>query len=846
MDHNFEHLPLPLVLSGKPKLRGGVHPSNRTNQNRANRTIHGGNLKRRSSELSQFWKERQQSRADAHLPHFEIGIPILLEIDPNSDLSFLKGLGFEIISENPSGYIIVATEDVDMSILNQKVDNFIANINTRCNTPARVYALCEDADRVSRVLSESLLRKWMDLNPEEEICVDIGVSCTGGQELPDKPDYTNGESEDHYAQRLARWKTRYQDAYIKWDEVKSKRESILEEFVAAYEGEISTFIDGSVNLTVLPDSFTARIRISGKGLKDIVLNFPYIFEVCEVETINCPQSCESHDADNVDVQIIAPLEDAPKICVIDSGIQEEHRYIAPAILSDSSKSYLPNTPSVADEVSIGGHGTRVAGAVLYPTEIPSQGDIRLSAWIRNVRVLDANNEMPEDVMPPKLIEDIVHTYRLGALAPSKIFNQSIGSKLPCELKHMSAWAAAIDAQCYENDVLFVQAAGNVDTDTIAAYIQAGYPYPDYLERELCRICDPGQSLQALTVGSVALSDYQTEDTEALGGKDHISAFSRSGPGIWDVVKPDVVEYGGTMVVPKEGHLTFTTPKEVCPELVRKSPVGPAYSKDQVGTSFAAPKVTSIAAKIEYLYPEAPALLYRALVAHSARWPEWVKNDSTKYVEALRRMGYGIPDATRATRNDEFRITLLTEELREIGEGEAHVYRIPIPEELSSVGEENDILIEVTLSYAAKPRRTRRSVKRYLSTWVDWCCSRSGESFETFSRRIYETGRSTNDDGNFIWTIGDATNHGQVDNFSNKNGTLQKDWTIIKSNELSDAFCIAVRGHKGWGSLFKAKYSLVVSFKAIEQNVPIYEPIRTAMEVEIENSEIELELSSNEE
>ena len=128
MDHNFEHLPLPLVLSGKPKLRGGVHPSNRTNQNRANRTIHGGNLKRRSSELSQFWKERQQSRADAHLPHFEIGIPILLEIDPNSDLSFLKGLGFEIISENPSGYIIVATEDVDMSILNQKVDNFIANM----------------------------------------------------------------------------------------------------------------------------------------------------------------------------------------------------------------------------------------------------------------------------------------------------------------------------------------------------------------------------------------------------------------------------------------------------------------------------------------------------------------------------------------------------------------------------------------------------------------------------------------------------------------------------------------------------------------------------------------------
>lgn len=58
-----------------------------------------------------------------------------------------------------------------------------------------------------------------------------------------------------------------------------------------------------------------------------------------------------------------------------------------------------------------------------------------------------------------------------------------------------------------------------------------------------------------------------------------------------------------------------------------------------------------------------------------------------YTEALRSMGYGIPDTERATRNDEYRVTLLTEQIREIGDGEAHVYRIPIPEELSSVGED---------------------------------------------------------------------------------------------------------------------------------------------------------------
>ena len=71
--------------------------------------------------------------------------------------------------------------------------------------------------------------------------------------------------------------------------------------------------------------------------------------------------------------------------------------------------------------------------------------------------------------------------------------------------------------------------------------------------------------------------------------------------------------------------------------------------------------------------------------------------------------------------------------------------------------------------------------------------------------------------------------------------LQKDWCIIKSNQLSDAFCIAVRGHKGWGGLFKAKYSLAVSFEAINQDIPIYEPIRTEIELAIENGEIEVEM-----
>ena len=181
---------------------------------------------------------------------------------------------------------------------------------------------------------------------------------------------------------------------------------------------------------------------------------------------------------------------------------------------------------------------------------------------------------------------------------------------------------------------------------------------------------------------------------------------------------------------------------------------------------------------------------------------------------------------------------------ELGDNEAHVFQIPIPEEISSVGEDYDILVEVTLSYAANPRRTRRYVKGYLSTWLDWCCSRIGERAETFASRIFTTGAIIDDNGDFNWVLGDAVNRGAAEGYSRKNGTLQKDWCIVKSNQLSDAFCIAVRGHKGWGGVFKAKYSLVVSLEAINKDIQIYEPIRNEIESVIESREIEVVMQEN--
>lgn len=654
-NRDFSHLPLPFLYRGKPKLRGFNSPSERTNRNRNNRAHHGEYLKRRSSELSQFWKERRINRLEEDLPEIQVGIPILLEIEPSSNIEFLRGLGFEIVCEIEDGFIIVASEDIDLTRFNQKANEFIQNISLRCNTPAKVYALCEDSDRLKRILSDDLYSKWATISADSTYFIDIGISCCGNIQLPDRPSRTKQETDEHYAKREQKWEENFNEAYLEWDELKMEREEALQSFVNAYHGEIMEMSDGTSEVCDLPDSFSARLKISGKCLLDLVMNFPYIFEVSESEEINIgvPVSNCTDLAENVN--IVPPSESAPIVCVIDSGIQEQHKYLSAAIISEESVSLIPDNPSPSDQVGGGGHGTRVAGAVLYPDTIPTSGNYQLPCWIRNFRILDEHNGMPQEVYPPKAISKAVEVYYKDNPMPTRIYNHSIGSRKPCAMKHMTPWAAEIDSQSYNNDVLYIQAAGNVYSDVIGAYWQAGYPYPLYLERELCRISDPAQSLQALTVGSVSDSDFETEDIVALGKSGSVSSFSRSGPGIWDVLKPEVVEYGGTHAYNKGSNPPIlSTPPEVCPELIRKSPQGPAFARDAIGTSFAAPKVTYIATQIEKSLPEAPALLYRALIAQSARWPQKA-NDLTKEdcVSMLRHIGYGIPDVHRATSNDEY-------------------------------------------------------------------------------------------------------------------------------------------------------------------------------------------------
>ena len=215
--------------------------------------------------------------------------------------------------------------------------------------------------------------------------------------------------------------------------------------------------------------------------------------------------------------------------------------------------------------------------------------------------------------------------------------------------------------------------------------------------------------------------------------------------------------------------------------------------------------------------------------------------------AIRFIGYGVPSEERATTNSDYRTTLITDGETAIRARECHVYQVPVPAALRAQADEFDVRVDVSLSYVAEPRRTRRNLRRYLSTWVDWKSSKLGEGIDTFRLRAMKD-EAAEDAAPlpgqvFPWALHESATWGLVRDTKRSSGTLQKDWAVVKSNMLPEQFCIAVVGHQGWSRDpdSAARYSLAVTFEVLGQEIPIYEPIRTAvLELQVQLGAVEVE------
>ncbi len=817
----FPHLQFLQKVSGKPRLHGGGTPNPHSEQNKQNKSGHSGYLSSKTSQLKDRWYTEFGNRESNGLAPIDADIiPIFLKINPDKILyDFdLKQFGIEIISEEDDGYIIGASLD-GFASLDEKINKFF-NGEHGGGQIAEFWEIIDGNQwKPEHILSDYLKSIWQSVDENANYKLEVGVAFD--KPMAKAPD----PNKQHYAGRLEKHRLEL----IERDNRFLERQDEFEEFINYYGTVTSNLID-------LEDSFCCEVEINGKGLKDLVLNYPFVFEVSEVDEIVGVNS-ESEESEIFEIEIIEPEEDAPEIGVIDSGIMEGNKYISSAIISENSKSYIIGDTSTADYVKGGGHGTRVAGAILYPYGISNVSNpYQLPCYVRNLRILNKDNKLT-DKLPAQLMQEIIADNE-----DCRVFNLSVNSCLPSRIKHMSSWAATIDTLINEKNILFLISAGNISISDergfgINHFIENGKNYPDYLNEAYCRIANPAQSSFAITVGSINQISFDDDDFKSLGDENTISPFSRIGTGIWGMIKPDVVEYGGGLGISKIGDVV-SIKNELSPELVRSTlHGGSAIGNDIVGTSFATPKVSYIVSQLLKLYPEENINLLRGLVVQGARLPEPFFENPT--ATSIKHFGYGIPSLERVTKNSDQRITFYN--IGNIRAEEGHIYSLKIPEFLRSPAEEYDILIEVTVSYTAKVRRTRQKTKSYLSSWLDWTSSKVGEAFDEFKdyvlKEIEEEVTTYDRDvrnamSGWNWKI-KSDKRGEVDGISRTNSTVQKDWTIIKSHDLPEDINFAIRGHKGWDkSNGEIPYSLVVSIEILNSNLEIYEAIRIENEIEI--------------
>ncbi|MED1002604.1 S8 family peptidase [Bacillus mobilis] len=318
----------------------------------------------------------------------------------------------------------------------------------------------------------------------------------------------------------------------------------------------------------------------------------------------------------------------PIIGVLDSGIADNST-LNPWKFGKRHTNYPPNylNPS---------HGTFVSGIITF-------GDVFAGkdyTGVNGFRLLDAAvfpDAQKESITEGELIDNIREVVEKYS-DEVKIWNLSLGTKVEVKNSDFSTLGIALDSIQDENDILIIKSAGNCNNF--------------FYGKPTSRIARGADSVRALTVGSIAHSKKQFD----IANYNNPSPFSRTGPGPVNIVKPELVHYGG--------NVGINAGKAVMNGVQSLNTNGQVASN--IGTSFSTPRVTAIAADLnEKLSESFDPVLLKALLLHSAKYPNEVELSIN---EKINQLGFGMPSkANEILYNNPHEITLILRDTLNKGE-----------------------------------------------------------------------------------------------------------------------------------------------------------------------------------
>ncbi len=402
-----------------------------------------------------------------------------------------------------------------------------------------------------------------------------------------------------------------------------------------------------------------------------------------------------------------PPDNAPGITILDSGVATGHPLLGPAM--GEAQSFIPGMPD-ADGT---GHGTHIAGLALY-------GDVeetlRTGAFVPRFRLFSARILDDDNVNETGFVENHINeaVRYFNQEYGCRIFNLSFGDlRKPYRQGHVRGLAVTLDSLSRELGVVFVVPAGNVSPNQ-----QNGQDwrngYPDYLTNDDWSLIDPATALNVLTVGSLARWDrdfnsqrYPDDPAEVpIALHNQPSPFTRRGPSLAGAIKPELVAYGGNWAVSTRAD--FRIVEQGLGELStnRKFAVGRLFG-EQCGTSFAAPHIAYLCARLLKENPKSGVNLVRALLVSHAVIPVSCTN-LLPDTDTLRQIcGYGQVDERSLLRSAENDVTLIAEDVLE--DKRHHFYEVPVPDDFTTSGRRKRELT-VALAYLPPVRSTRIDYK----------------------------------------------------------------------------------------------------------------------------------------